>query len=705
MAIGDIGLLSVVFDVSRRLDRKVFHANENDYNGRGLEITIKDNGVAVDCTGVTVRLGYIGTDGVAKGVDFTPVNVATGVFSVHYPTDMIRDNGGTIVKCTVTATDATSEISFENIFVYVNQAEVNDSSIEANSEFSSLQTAINAANEAKDGYIADASSLETTYAPRLTTVESQLAEKEKDILTTQNKQKPKTVRPIVTFSFDDGTIYDHDNILPLFNSKGIVGTTGIIHDKIGTVNYMTIAQIKAMKNAGWEIASHSKTHSISNFTTLTQEQLEVELRDSKTLLNNLELDVKNFLIPYGFTNDNIAKTAAKYYRSMRVSGGGSTGTLNSTPIATFNINSLQLGDSAGNGADLDSAGNVIDSLAQWKYWVDQAIANKSWLVFISHSNNVAINYNRMADLAALIDYVKSLNVDILTIDEALNTFENQVDADKFKVGADGKVGGEYGKFRNAPADTVLNGTALTDIDTQQTTVNVITAGNSAGFVNSSGGTIMTVKPDNEPRRAFQLGKGYGDKQPLQFRDFALDGTPGPWRTLENVVNHPDGTIASAHTPPSFVRYAVNICYIPQANATGYPENTAGFLTAWFYNDYGSCYEEYKMRNSDKKYTRYWDSVAAAWSPWSVEYRVTSLVFDSLTAASLLTAFPFGVSFLQITAGNSAGMPTSNAYLLETRRTSPNGYNYQFAHLYDSTATHKRVAKADGTWSAWVSVNA
>ena len=700
---------------------KVPTAKEGDANGRGMILVLTENGIVKNTTGVSLLFKWEHTRiAGAQGLeDFEPLDLTKGEYIVTYPTEMNHEG---YVKAEIRIIDNGKYAGSRNMKIQVEPSVGDDTAMESSNQFSALVTAllqVNSWNTTIDGkiveweddmaatkqlYIDNMEEVESTYPQQLLSLGSQLAETEADILTTQNKLKPKTIKPIITFSWDDATIYDHNNILPLFNSKGIVGTTGVILDKIGTQYYMTKAQIEAMKNAGWEIASHSKTHSVSDFRTLSQEVLEVELGDSKKLLNDLGFGVKNFLIPYGFTNDNIAKTAAKYYRSMRVSGNGSTGSLNNSPIATFNVNSLQLGDSSGVGTGLDSAGNVIDSLEQWKYWVDQAVATNGWLVFISHSNNVVVNYDRMADLSALIDYIQSLNVDIMTIDEALDIFENQVDADKFKVGADGKVSGEYGKFRHAPADTVLNATPLNSIDVQQTTVNIITAGNSSGFIDTAGGSILTVKPDNVPGRAFQIGKPNDEKKPLQVRGFATDGTPGSWRMLENIVNHPDGTIASSHTPPSLVRYAINICYIPQANATGYPENVAGQLTAWFYNDYGACVEEYKIRNTDKVYTRYWSALTAGWSEWTPEYRTTSLTFDSLNASSLLTAFPFGISFLQITSGNSVGMPSAGAWLIETRRTSPNGFNHQYAHLYDTTITHKRVAKADGTWSAWVSVN-
>lgn len=436
-------------------------------------------------------------------------------------------------------------------------------------------------------------------------VTTQLAHNAKDLLNTQNKHKPKTIKPMVVFTFDDGTTYDLQ-ILELFNNKGIVGTTAITLNDIGRQSYyLKTEQIKLFKDSGWEIASHSKTGSFSDIRTLTDEQLDIELKDSKQGLIDLGFDVKNFLVPYGFIDDRVSKMAAKYYRSTRTSGGGNLSSHNITPINTFRLNSYLIGESANS------------MLSDWKTQVDNCVDNNTLLIFIGHSNKIVEN-SKVADIGDLIDYVKSKGIEITTMDKALDVFENQVDTDLMKIGANGKVGGQYGKIRHAPTDTILGNTPFSDIEPVQTTVNVVTAGNSAGFPAVQGGTLITFKPDNVPTRTLQIAK---------------------------------------------------------SNASN---------TVW---------------------TRGFDSSGVASNWEKITDSVVTLTYDSVNATSPLTEFPSGISFVQVTQGNSTGMPTVQGYLLETKKpATSNGYNVQLAHIYNATATYKRTWTSSNEWTSWVQLN-
>ena len=168
MPISNIGLQEIHLDISTKLRQKTFYANEVDTEGRGLHAFLQDNGVKVDGTGVTLTFRYKSlNDGESKVYDFTPIGDPTnGEFEIHYPTEMVRGHGNKLFPCTIVARDSTSELAFENVFVYVNKAEVNTEGIEASNEYSALQVAFSKVEN-----------LETTYAPRLGGVESQLAEK------------------------------------------------------------------------------------------------------------------------------------------------------------------------------------------------------------------------------------------------------------------------------------------------------------------------------------------------------------------------------------------------------------------------------------------------------------------------------------------------------------------------------------------------
>lgn len=69
-------------------------------------------------------------------------------------------------------------------------------------------------------------------------------------------------RGMVSLTFDDGLAGVYKHALPILRSRNQTGVTGIIPTKLCKANndYMTLEQIKALQDHGWEIASHGYTH-------------------------------------------------------------------------------------------------------------------------------------------------------------------------------------------------------------------------------------------------------------------------------------------------------------------------------------------------------------------------------------------------------------------------------------------------------------
>lgn len=515
--------------------------------------------------------------------------------------------------------------------------------------------------------------------------------------------KPKKMIPICTFTFDDSQIEDYTHTYPLFKRKGIVPSIAVISDKVGVSGFTTKEQLLELQNQGWEICSHGKSHQY-RYTELDDVQLDIELRLSKEALINHGFKVKNMLTPFGNTDERVMNAQSKYYRSARVSGPGALGELNKTPINTFRVTSILIGDTDGTTSSIDPiSGFRFDTLDYWKYWVDRAYETNSWIVFIGHSYMIKLN-NRHADLEKLIDYVKSKNIEIMTYDKALDIFQNKVETSNMKIGADGTISGEYGKIKKAKGDAIKNDTLFDDILAEMLTFNIVTNGNAIGLPNGVGGQIVTYKPDNNPLRTFSLLKSYGEDEwnQLFLRTYNGDKTANKWVKLNNLFITTN--IPSTHTPTHLKTNMITYAYIDVSNASGYPENSAGLLSAYFTaDDWGCCYETYKIRNEDRWYSRSWDNVSRTWTPWRENLDNISLPYDSVTIDTLGTAFPKGTSYCQIT-GNKASFPEGQAGILETHRYANKGYIYQLYNIYDQTKTYKRVFKSDGSWSLFVKIN-
>lgn len=78
--------------------------------------------------------------------------------------------------------------------------------------------------------------------------------------------------------FDDGTITQYNQAYKEMRRYGYKGVIGTITDKVGTRGYMNEKQLLELRNNGWEIASHSKTHTSNSYQ---------EYKESKEWITNL----------------------------------------------------------------------------------------------------------------------------------------------------------------------------------------------------------------------------------------------------------------------------------------------------------------------------------------------------------------------------------------------------------------------------------
>jgi peptidoglycan/xylan/chitin deacetylase (PgdA/CDA1 family) len=109
-------------------------------------------------------------------------------------------------------------------------------------------------------------------------------------------------RPVV-ITFDDGnqTVYTH--AYPIMREMGFIGAIYMYVDRLNFPLYLNIEQLQEMVAQGWEIGSHSLSH-----TDLTGHHASVpyELQQSRTVLENaIGMPEVTFAYPYGKADDYI----------------------------------------------------------------------------------------------------------------------------------------------------------------------------------------------------------------------------------------------------------------------------------------------------------------------------------------------------------------------------------------------------------------
>ena len=166
----------------------------------------------------------------------------------------------------------------------------------------------------------------------------------------------------VTFVFDDGDDTDYLVGKKIFAEQGAVACSAITTDWINTQYHLTAPQIIELRDAGWEIMSHTASH--PNLRSLTPDKVEAEFSRSKAVLEGLGLTISNIVYPFNKSNAMIGEIAGKYYRS----GRGGTNSFNRGGIDPYYLKSF----------------TMKHDIPLMKKYIDQAYADKSWLIFYQH---------------------------------------------------------------------------------------------------------------------------------------------------------------------------------------------------------------------------------------------------------------------------------------------------------------------------------
>jgi peptidoglycan/xylan/chitin deacetylase (PgdA/CDA1 family) len=284
-----------------------------------------------------------------------------------------------------------------------------------------------------------------------------------DISSYANYYQYKKPQCLVTFMLDDG-FEDDTTIINMFTTQGEVGSLCIVTDWVdslvnGSYLGMSWTQLQAYQTAGWEIVSHSKTH--VDLRTLTESELKTEFEGALAdFENNGITNVNNLVYPTHYQNQMVREVASKYHRAAR---GNSVQAKNDIVPKTFQLKSKQL--------NIAPAPYVVDVEA-YKDTVDAANADKRWLIFYMHSYEGTPQ--RTADsVSKIIDYIQSLNIPIVTMNQALDSIGNMITVgDNFHVNE-----------RGAKADTIWGDTrVMGNLYAYNTTTGTLTGTGTANTV-------------------------------------------------------------------------------------------------------------------------------------------------------------------------------------------------------------------------------
>ena len=172
--------------------------------------------------------------------------------------------------------------------------------------------------------------------------------------------------PLITFVFDDGNDTDYLVGREVFLEQGAVACSAITTGWIDTPGHLSIDQIRGLRDAGWEIMSHTVSH--PRLTSLDAAQIEDEFAQSNAFFERRGIVVRNVVYPKNMSNELVRTIARKYYRS----GRGGTYAVNTADTDPYFLKSYP----------------IKHDLAGLKRSIDGAYAGRSWIILYQHEIDI-----------------------------------------------------------------------------------------------------------------------------------------------------------------------------------------------------------------------------------------------------------------------------------------------------------------------------
>lgn len=244
-------------------------------------------------------------------------------------------------------------------------------------------------------------------------ITTQLDDKDKKIKSVDNRRfysdrivKHNKRRPLITILDDDTRKELYTKLHPIMLEYGLPYTAAVVTGRIGTnQNTITKAEYDEMLHSELvEYISHTVSH--QDLTTLTLDQVEAELKNSKEWVLENGGNPDYFVTPFGMTTPDTLRLMRKYYKAAF-----RTDDLNylaKPPLTTFDV----------------ARSDFEKTVAVQKARIDNTIPNNGWLIVNTHSAYASFTE---ANMREVIDYALLKGLEFVTIGEGMQAFGNLID--------------------------------------------------------------------------------------------------------------------------------------------------------------------------------------------------------------------------------------------------------------------------------------
>jgi peptidoglycan/xylan/chitin deacetylase (PgdA/CDA1 family) len=216
---------------------------------------------------------------------------------------------------------------------------------------------------------------------------------------------------VCTLTFDDGYDGVYLRAKPAMDALGFKGTVCPIVNKMGATNFMTTQQIRELVGQGWDVATHAYDVNIHNaYDTATDAQVLADALSAKAWIRENGLGLgDNLIVPQGQTT-TLARLQAwqRYWLTARTNYTRVRETF--PPGDKWRLRTYAF----------TSANSTADIQAK----IDEAVANKGWLIMQAHnivaSGATGTDYTT-ANFTTVVNYMNSVGIKVRTLSEVLAT--------------------------------------------------------------------------------------------------------------------------------------------------------------------------------------------------------------------------------------------------------------------------------------------
>lgn len=329
-------------------------------------------------------------------------------------------------------------------------------------------------------------------------------------------------RAIMTIVDDDGYPQVHSMLKPLTEQENVPITSAVVTGRVGVASYsMDLQQIKECQDVGMEIQSHTVNH--LNLSTLTYEEQEYEISQSKKWLQENGFNADALIYPFGGVNEDTYELTNLYYSAGIYIDGG-TGLLNKTPIRSEKLERVYY--------NLLNPTNESDKnrVEYCKTKIDEAIATDSWMILGLHCFYDGFDPEGLREV---IQYAKQQGIEIVTLKKGLELYSNLIELPDFEIDAKGSLHsyklGRMQRLPNMPNSTDSISVYPQDAFSYRHYNN--SQATSSGMPESKGGTLVTLRGASDTY-AFQ--RYFLIRSNVVYERF-WDDTTSSWSQWNNTV--------------------------------------------------------------------------------------------------------------------------------------------------------------------------